>query len=114
MPSNRRARIELELRENPARSNNVISEITSCSPEWVGHVRHDMEAAGDIPVVPVARRASDPVYGEVARGRLKVGDRPSAGFYRLDDVDGDCCVREYRNSAWQHSRSCPFRRQAAR
>lgn len=112
--STARVRIEKELRSDPARSDHLVSEVVGCPWHRVGHVRHELEAAGEIPVVPVSRRAVTAIHGTIARGRLKVTDRPGEGFYRVDDaVDLPCCVAEWRDGAFTHARSCPFRRQAA-
>jgi len=113
MASTARARIEKELRSDPARSDHLISEIVGCTWQRVGYVRHELEQSGVIEVVPTARRAVDAVHGEIARGRYKVGDRPGNGFYRVDDaVDLPCCVAEWSGGEFTHARSCPFRRQA--
>jgi hypothetical protein len=113
MPSTYRARIELELRADPVRSDHMLSELIGCHWRWVGSIRHELERNGEIPVVPVTKRASDPVYGEISRGRLRVSDRPSAPFYRDDPIDFPCCVAEWHGGAFVHSRSCLFRSQAA-
>ncbi len=109
-----RERIERELRADAARSDHLISEITGSPWHRIGAIRHRLEAGGEIPVVPVSRRAVTMIHGSIARGRLRVTDRPGAGFYRVDDaVDLPCCVAEWSGGAFTHARSCPFRRQAA-
>lgn len=44
-----------------------------------------------------------------------ISPRPPSDYYsEPDEIELDCCVAEYADGGWRHSRSCPFRRQAAR
>ena len=119
-----RARAEAELVSNPRRSDYVISELTGCPLSTVSTRRHQLEDSGTIPVVPVGDRRwrnkialdDDVEIGGPHRGRYRVSDsRPPAGFYAPpDEIEGWCCTREWTGGTWVHSRSCPFRRSAAR
>ena len=106
MPSTARDRIEAELRSDPARSDHLISEIIGCHWHRVGAVRHRLEDAGEIPVIPVAHRAVDAARTEIQRGRLKVTDRPSGSYYRIDEIEtSGCCIQEWSNGSWVHARA---------
>ena len=82
-----------------------------------------LEQAGQIPVVPVRERrqrhgppGDEPpgdVGTEIHRGAYKVGDKPGKGFYRVDSIEGGCCVQEWSGGRFVHARACPFRRPAA-
>lgn len=123
--SDARARAEAELSVNPRRSDYAIAEAAHCSPSQAGHWRHSLEAAGQIPVVPVADRTprprldvadDEPVNDtEIHRGAYKVGDKPSPGYYHVDDmIEWACCIAEWAGGKFTHARGCPFRRQAGR
>ena len=124
-----RARAEAELVSNPRRSDYVIAELTGCPLSTVNTRRHQLEASGMIPVVPVGDRRwrnkgdiddNDTVNvvddGGPHRGRYKVSDSTlPAGFYRpVDEIEQWCCTQEWAGGNWVHGRSCPFRRSAVR
>lgn len=59
-PDSARARVERELRRDPARSDALIAIAANCTPPAAGRWRHGLEQSGQIPAISPGDRTAIP------------------------------------------------------